>query len=129
MSASARPAPLVEFLWWADCPSWDGALSDLRAEMEAAGLDPADVRLREVETDAEAEALGFVGSPTILVDGRDIADPGDTAPGLNCRIYRLRDGRISGLPDPLDVREALAAAGSANPEAGIPGDAAGGERD
>ena len=78
--------------------------------MEAAGLDPAAVQLREVETEEEAEALGFVGSPTIRIDGRDVADAGGTAPGLNCRIYRLRDGRISALPDPLDVRRALAAA-------------------
>lgn len=113
MAESARPAPLVEFLWWADCPSWDRALSELRAEMESFGLDPAAVQLREVETAGEAGELGFVGSPTIRVDGRDIADPGDTAPGLNCRIYRLRDGRISALPDREDVREALASASRA----------------
>lgn len=99
--------PLVEFLWWSDCPSWDRALSELRAEMEAAGLDPAAIELREVESEREAEALGFVGSPTIRVGGRDIADPGDTRPTLNCRIYRLRDGRISAIPDRLDVRGAL----------------------
>jgi hypothetical protein len=116
MAEPDRPAPLVEFLWWADCPSWDRALSELRAEMESIGLDPASVQLREVETDADAEALGFAGSPTIRIDGRDIADPGETAPGLNCRVYRLRDGRISALPDREDVRDALAAArGSALP--------------
>lgn len=110
MAAGESPAPRVEFLWWSDCPSWDRALTELRSEMEAAGLNPAAVALREVESDTDAEALGFVGSPTIRIDGRDIAEPGDAPLGLNCRVYRLRDGRISALPDPLDVREALAAA-------------------
>ena len=29
--------------------------------------------------------------------------------GLTCRIYHLRDGRVSPLPDPDDIKEALAA--------------------
>lgn len=106
----AASEPIVEFLWWNGCPNWDRALSGLRAEMEAQGLDPSTIHLREIETDADAEASGFAGSPTIRVGGRDIADPGEQPRGLNCRVYRLRDGRISALPDPLDVREALAAA-------------------
>jgi hypothetical protein len=31
----------------------------------------------------------------------------DEAGGLTCRVYRLRDGRISALPDRADIREAL----------------------
>jgi hypothetical protein len=27
--------------------------------------------------------------------------------GLCCRVYRLRDGRISAIPDPAEVRDAL----------------------
>ena len=100
-------APGVEFLWWRGCPSWERALSDLRSEMEAAGLDPGAVALREVETDADAESERFVGSPTIRIAGRDIQPPAEEATGLTCRVYRLRDGRISALPDPADVREAL----------------------
>jgi hypothetical protein len=43
------------------------------------------------------------------VDGRDIQPPeGGDAPGLCCRVYHLRDGRISPLPDPEDIKEALA---------------------
>ena len=44
---------------------------------------------------------------TIRVAGRDIQPPGDAPAGLTCRVYRLRDGRISALPDPADIREAL----------------------
>jgi hypothetical protein len=99
--------PIVELLWWSGCPSWEEALAGLRARMAELGLDPESVDVREVATDEEAEREGFVGSPTIRVDGRDVQDPGAEPAGLTCRVYRARDGRISALPDPADVREAL----------------------
>jgi len=97
----------VELLWWAGCPSWEEARRLVGDEMAAAGLDPNRLEVREIRTDAAAELEDFVGSPTIRVDGCDIQDPGDQPIGLTCRIYRLRDGRVSALPDPADVRDAL----------------------
>ena len=76
--------------------------------MAEAGLDPDSLRSIAIATDAAAEGEGFVGSPTIRVDGRDIQPPEDgEPPGLTCRVYHLRDGRISPLPDPDDIKEAL----------------------
>jgi hypothetical protein len=100
----------VELLWWEGCPSTDEALADLREEMAALGLDPDRIEIREVDTEAEAERHAFVGSPTIRVDGRDVQPPANEPTGLTCRVYRLRDGRISAVPDREDVREALAEA-------------------
>jgi hypothetical protein len=102
--------PRVELLWWRECPSWGEALAVLRAEMEAVGLDAGDLHVREVRTDREAELEGFVGSPTIRVNGRDLQPPGEEPIGLTCRVYRLRDGRISPLPDRAEVHEALVGA-------------------
>lgn len=99
--------PTVELLWWSGCPSWEKALAGLRERMAELGLDPDSVEVREVATDEEAEREEFVGSPTIRVDGRDVQDPGGEPAGLTCRIYRTRDGRISPLPDPADVRDTL----------------------
>lgn len=100
--------PDVELLWWEGCPSTEGALDDLRAALREAGLDPGAVRMREIETDAEAAEAGFVGSPTIRIDGADVTGvPEDEIPALTCRIYRRRDGRISPTPDPADLRDAL----------------------
>lgn len=79
----------------------------VREEMARAGLDPASLLVREVRDEAEAGALGFAGSPTVLVDGRDVDGPSAGPGGLTCRVYRLRDGRVSPLPDRADVREAL----------------------
>jgi hypothetical protein len=75
--------------------------------MEGVGLDPGSIIIREVETGEEAEAEQFVGSPTIRVGGRDIQSPAEAATGLTCRVYRLRDGRTSAMPDPADIRDAL----------------------
>jgi hypothetical protein len=103
-------APRVELLWWIGCPSWERAVELVRGEMADLALDPASLDVREVSSDADAEREAFVGSPTIRVDGRDVQPPGDEPAGLTCRIYRLRDGRISPLPDRADVRDALVAA-------------------
>jgi hypothetical protein len=115
------PMPKVEFLWWSECPSWERALAELRDEMDAAGLDPTSVEVREVATDEAAERERFVGSPTIRVDGRDVQPPSGEPVGLNCRVYRHRDGRASPLPDRADVRDALAAVAGEAHRNGAPG--------
>jgi hypothetical protein len=80
----------------------------LRAEMKKKGLDPDSIEMREIDTESAARQGQFVGSPTILVNGLDVQPPVDGEPtGLSCRVYRRRDGRVSPLPDPEDVREAL----------------------
>jgi hypothetical protein len=39
-----------------------------------------------VDTDDEARRVGFIGSPTILIDGRDPWAPDNTPTGLSCRV-------------------------------------------
>jgi hypothetical protein len=99
--------PKVELLYWEGCPSHEQALAALREAMDELGLDSGAVEVRHVGTDENAEAEAFVGSPTIRVDGVDVQDPGDEPAALTCRVYHRRDGRISPLPDPADVRSAL----------------------
>ena len=99
--------PRVELLFWDGCPSHPQALADLRAAMADVGLDADQVTVREVASDARADRERFVGSPTIRIDGVDIDDPGEEPFGLTCRVYRRRDGGISPVPDPADVRAAL----------------------
>jgi hypothetical protein len=94
---------LVELLWWAGCPSHPA----VRAQLSALGVEFVEV---EVVDEAAAERLGFIGSPTIRVDGADLF-PADEPPSLSCRVYRLADGRFSPTPDPGALRGALAGAG------------------
>ena len=109
--------PSVELLLWSGCPSHDRARAQLHEVMGGLGLDPGSVVERSVESEAEARELGFIGSPTVLVDGRDAVDPGDRPAALTCRLYRRRDGSASPLPDTEDLREALA---RATPDQGEP---------
>jgi hypothetical protein len=92
----------VELLYWEGCPSHPAALADLRAALG----DEVPVTVREVVSEAQAVAERFPGSPTIRVNGEDLF-PSDEPPSLNCRIYRLADGRFSPTPDPGLLREAL----------------------
>jgi hypothetical protein len=102
----------VEFLFWAGCPSHPKALSDLREVLRETGLDPERVIVRQVDSESEAEAERFVGSPTIRIDGVDVQPTVGEPVGLTCRVYRRRDGRISPTPDPADLRDALYGASS-----------------
>ena len=65
----------------------------------------------DVETEGQAQALRFVGSPTILIDGEDIdPPPNDAFAALTCRVYHWEDGRFSPLPSPDMIRRGLRAA-------------------
>ena len=97
----------IELLYWEECPSYPEARQLLAEVLAERGLD-ADVRLREVTTQEEAEALRFPGSPTIRIDGRDVDPKGAAArPALTCRIYHLPDGRVSPVPSREQLEEAL----------------------
>ena len=99
----------IELLYWDGCPSYPEAQALLERVLADHGIE-ADVRLREVQTDEEAEELRFPGSPTIRVDGRDVDPDGARArPALTCRIYRTVDGRVSPIPTREQLEEAVVA--------------------
>jgi hypothetical protein len=96
----------IELLYWSGCPSVEAAISMMAGELARRGRSPDDLRLIQIVTLDDAQRENFPGSPTIRVNARDVA-PTDHEPGLCCRVYRLRDGRVSALPDIADVRDAL----------------------
>lgn len=99
---------MIDFLFWEGCPSHERALAALLAELDSNSIDRDQLRITEIVTDEDAVREGFIGSPTIRVDGKDISDSGENVVGLNCRVYFTRDGRPSALPDPDDLKEAIA---------------------
>nr|WP_238426878.1 hypothetical protein [Streptomyces adustus] len=62
--------------------------------------------VRVVSDQAEAERIGFTGSPTIWIGGRDPFAEAGRAPGLACRVYRTPDG-LAGAPELDELRQAL----------------------
>ena len=97
----------AELLWWAGCPSTERAHELLAEALEHNGLDPAAIEMREIGTERDAERERFTGSPTIRLNGVEVApEPGEPV-GLSCRVYRTRDGHTSPVPDPLDIDAAV----------------------
>ena len=97
----------IELLWWEGCPSHPETLADLERILREEGIG-AELRRVEIESDEQARREQFPGSPTIRIDGEDIFPPEEGEPySLTCRIYHLRDGRVSPTPDPEDLRQAL----------------------
>lgn len=78
----------IEVLYFEGCPNHGPAMEMVREILNS--LDRAeDIHEVEVRTQAEAEAFGFVGSPSIRVNGNDIelwARKAKTF-GLSCRTY------------------------------------------
>lgn len=100
----------VELLIWSGCPSHDDARDRLRRTLDELGRGDLAISETWVESEERAAELGFVGSPTIRVDGVEVIPaPSDSAAGLTCRVYFTRAGKYSPLPDPDDLRENLAA--------------------
>ena len=96
----------VTLLYFDGCPSWrttDERLRRLRSEL---GFD---LERHRVDTPEEAERRAFRGSPTVLVDGRDVFARGDEPVGLSCRIHDTPDGP-AGAPTTAQLREAITAA-------------------
>lgn len=80
-----------------DCPDEGAAADLLRRALDDVGLRETGFATPVVTGQEEAERIGFTGSPTILVDGRDpFAEPG-RVPGLACRVYRTPGG-LAGVP-------------------------------
>ena len=84
----------LELLYFDDCPNWKVAAERLD---DVAGGRDLTVERCLVTTQEEAEAAGFRGSPTILVDGEDPFAAGDEPFGLACRMYQTPYG-LAGSP-------------------------------
>jgi hypothetical protein len=79
----------VTLLYFDGCASWQTA--DARLTELADELDLSITRQR-VTSPEHAKEIGFRGSPTILVDGRDVFAEGHEPAGLSCRVYQTPDG-------------------------------------
>lgn len=86
----------VTVLYFDGCPSWQTALERVHSAAGQAGL-RVRVATKAVETLDDAERLGFTGSPTILVNGRDPFARPAAVPALACRVYATPDG-LAGSP-------------------------------
>jgi hypothetical protein len=88
------------------CPNWELADERVRLALSRLGLPATDVAHEVIDSWEKAQAVGFRGSPTILVNGRDpFADPASPV-GLSCRLYATPDG-LAGSPTVDQVMQAI----------------------
>lgn len=94
----------IELSYFSDCPNWRIAAERLDRVLAGRGQTVDHVLVESAE---QAEAIGFRGSPTIRIDGRDPFARGDEPYGLACRVYVTPDG-LAGSPT---IEQLLAAVG------------------
>ena len=98
----------VEVRYVEGCTNLTVTRQRLALALVAVGRSGTDVRLRLVRTAEEAQELGFIGSPTVLIDGTDPFARTDAAAGLSCRLYRA-GAATSGSPSVEQLTAALTA--------------------
>jgi mercuric ion transport protein len=94
----------IQLLSFPGCPHAEGARECLRRVLVSVGL-PPDFAEIDVSHEDCPEPLKRWGSPTVLVNGQDVAG-GSSADGGTCRLYSTPSG-LSGVPPEADIRTAL----------------------
>jgi len=96
----------VEVLFVPDCPTHPAAVKLVRHVLGAEGVE-AEIHEVLVSDEGMASELGFCGSPTIRINGRDVAgESQDTRSfALSCRLYP--GSKQVGLPPAEMVHRAV----------------------
>jgi hypothetical protein len=97
---------LVQLLLVPDCPNAESAAVVVRQALDEVGLSDVPVSTVIIDTQGEADRLRFLGSPTVLIDGRDPIPEPQQRPALACRLYHHQSGP-SGVPPIHSIRQAL----------------------
>src|SRR5258706_5280953 len=97
----------IEILYLSDCSHHAPTVSRVREVLRQENV-AADVTEIEINDDANAHHLGFLGSPSVRVDGQDIEHDArsSAAFGLTCRTYNDRGTRM-GVPPREWLRAAI----------------------
>ena len=96
----------VQLLYFEGCPHRTVAEGRLRSALVRVGREE-EIQHVLVATPEDAQRLGFIGSPTILVDGLDPFATGGEPPSLACRVFSTPEGR-AGSPTEEQLAEVLA---------------------
>jgi hypothetical protein len=95
----------IAVLYVSGCPNFQPAVERVEKVLVSESL-RADIEAVPVNSEAEAKALQFPGSPTIRINGNDVELIETKSPSLACRLYPNR----SGVPSEEMLRVALSRA-------------------
>ena len=97
----------IEVLYFPGCPNHREALARVRQVLAEEGFF-AEVLEVNVSEESMAQRVGFLGSPSIRVNGLDVEPEAraERAYGMMCRTYAVNGGR-EGLPSREMLRQAM----------------------
>ncbi|TPG13410.1 DF family (seleno)protein [Pedococcus bigeumensis] len=95
----------IELLVMPDCPN-DASAAELITNAVADTRVKATITHTIIASQEQARQCGFIGSPTILLNGLDPFARPDASPALSCRLYTTPDG-LRGIPALRDLRQAI----------------------
>src|SRR5260370_1641557 len=104
----------VEFIYDPDCPNVDEARAQLLRAFTELGISRRWVEWSRNSVEAPAYARGF-GSPTLLVNGHDVAGQTSAHGNACCRLYADPSGTLQGAPSVEQIVAALQAYRFAGP--------------
>ena len=96
----------VTLQYFDGCPHWK--LADERLARVLHGVPRGKVtrEYQRIDSPETAERIGFHGSPTILVDGRDPFASGAEPVGMTCRVFRTEE-EAQGAPTEAQLHSLL----------------------
>ncbi len=95
----------IELLYFDSCPSWQTGLQNLKSALQLEGIE-AEVSLVNVQDDADAIRLEFLGSPSFRVNNVELWTETRETFALSCRVYPTPEG-MKGWPTVEMLREKL----------------------
>lgn len=104
----------VELVYDTVCPNVQGARKALLEGFSLVGLQPSWTEWDPKSPESPTYVRRY-GSPTILVDGRDIAGVAPGTGDSSCRLYRSGSGSLQGVPTGEQIAQALRADGGQPP--------------
>lgn len=99
-STKSKRKMRIELLYFDSCPSYKQALANIKAALKEKNLQ-AELKLITVESEEKAEKVGFQGSPSVRINGKDL-EGRDEGFSFSCRLYM-----VNGRPTVAPSKEAI----------------------
>jgi hypothetical protein len=98
--------PSIELIYDADCPNVEAARRQLRQALAETGRLPQWQEWERSDRAAPSHVKQY-GSPTVLLDGKDVAGGSPSASADCCRLYPGESGGLQGVPSAGVIASAL----------------------
>ncbi len=99
----------IELIYDKDCPNVEKTKKELRAALKELNLEVSWIEWDRADKNAPSYVKQY-GSPTILINGRDVSGTDGTSDDNCCRVYLTEDSKLSGVPSKELILKSLKSA-------------------